>query len=663
MHRSTAALLLLFCASCLSVQDYGAKKPPDALPGPTPELPATTPPDGTWRWEWVNPSPTGKTLFAIGGTSDSDLWVAGEGGTVSHFDGTKWDIRHIGPKTTRHFSIGTRAANDVWVAGTTEGQISVVHYDGKDWIDSYPFAGGAFRGFSHGTGKRLFAVVDWSILELNAEGKWDRTDTHANDVFGAPADVWVSTSGEAWTITTGAKLLKLPAGSQKWELQAPLAGVPPQAVGIAMSGAGNKACAFYTGRSAGAGAGFMHYDGSTWRTGPTSTNVLTIDDTPHGAKSACLSDGTGILVDGDLVFQASETAAPAAHKPTDFQDERLLGALSLDGKKAYAVGAFGAFLTRSSGQTEWQERGATTRKDLLGVDVGLDGTVMLVDSLQPDRTSGGEVLYWHDDALAPREGEGFSAPDLPRGVAVIGQDDAWVVSDAGGQVGVTHWKGSWGITRNLQGGSVLNGTDALAIWAPAKDDVWVTGRGHCPDLDPLPNGSCSKSVPGYAWHYDGSTWTSIDVDAAYVSIHGSGPNDVWLAGDAVAHWDGKKLAVVSALKGPFRGVWASAPGRVWLWGDKSVLFDGHTSTPIAKALGAAAEWTVEGVAESTAGDVFVLTKRATGTSLLWFDPSRTKLVEQVESDLELTTIRGRGDQLWAVGAGGGALRFAPPPLR
>jgi hypothetical protein len=120
---------------------------------------------------------------------------------------------------------------------------------------------------------------------------------------------------------------------------------------------------------------------------------------------------------------------------------------------------------------------------------------------------------------------------------------------------------------------------------------------------------------------------------------------------------------VPSLKGSFAGVWSSAKDRVWLWGDRALSFDGQTSTPIKAALNAAADWTVLGIAESVAGDVFVLTKRGTGTSLLWFDPSRTRLVEQVEADLELSQIRGRGDQLWAVGAGGGALRFAPPPLR
>lgn len=661
---ATAALGL--SASCLSVQDYGKPSLPldsndgGALSPPIDSIGKDSPTtDGTRRWEWINPAPTGKTLTAIGGTSETDVWVAGEAGTVAHFDGARWDLRYAGPPDTTYFSIGTRQSNNVWIAGRAGNQIGVVHYDGKEWTNSYPFAGSNFHLFSHGTGARLFAVVDWDVLELT-EGKWERTDTSANDVFGPPADLWVAPSGAAWMITTGAKLLHLPAGSRTWQLESPLA--PSQAVGIAISGAGSQACAFYTGRPSGAGggAGFVHYDGTTWQAGPAATNLLAIDTEPHGSTSACLADGTGILVEGDRIVTASLSSAPSGHLPSDFPGERLYGAMSLDGSRALAVGTLGAFMERTSGTTSWNERGPTTRNDIVGVDVGLDGAVMLVDALQPDRSSGGEVLFF-DGALETRSTSGIAAPILPYGITVIDKDDAWVLSEVSGSAGVAHWTGTWGATRRLDGPSSLSGAEGLAIWAPAKDDVWITATEHCPT--PLPSGACETKVAGYAWHYEGSAWKAVAVDAPYRSIHGTGPKDVWFAGDGVAHWDGTTLTRVPSLTTTFTGVWSSAPGRVWLWGESALLFDGQTSTPIQSALGAATDWDVRGIAESDGGDLFVLTKRATGTSLLWFDASRTKLLEQVTSALELTTIRGRGYELWAVGAGGASMRFSPTKPR
>ena len=87
--------------------------------------------------------------------------------------------------------------NDVWVAGESNGRIDVVHFDGNDWIESYPFSGSAFGGFSHGPGARLFAFIGWDILELSSSGTWQPTDVSANAAFGAPADLWVAASGEA----------------------------------------------------------------------------------------------------------------------------------------------------------------------------------------------------------------------------------------------------------------------------------------------------------------------------------------------------------------------------------------------------------------------------------------------------------------------------------
>jgi hypothetical protein len=655
------APLVALSGACVSVQDFGgdapdAAPPPGEDPGPPDgsigdESPA---PVGTWQWNWIDPTPTGRSLYGIGGTSATDVWVAGEGGTVSHWNGTTWDVRHTGGDGVRYFAVGVQKKNDVWVAGNTaDGKIDVVHYDGTDWKESYPFAGSAFGGFSHGPGARLFAFVDWDIQELTAAGTWKSTDTSANDVFGPPADVYVSASGEAWAITIGTKIMHLPAGSTTWELIAP-AGVPSNSAGLSISGAGSKLCAFYTGRAAG-GAGYLTYDGA-WHVNPTATDPLTLDSTPHGALSACFDDGSGLLVYGGGIVTASTTEAPGLHLPFDFQGEKLFGAWSPDGTKAYTVGTLGAFVARTAGQIDGAEVGPTIRKDVLALDVGGDGAVMLANASQPDRSSGGDVLFYKDSVLKPGSGTGFGAPSIPVGVAVVAQDDAWVLANDNSMAGVAHWKNGWGVTRFL-GGALTS--DGLAIFAPAKDDVWITASQHCPDLDPLPGGACSTKLAPYAWHYDGKAWNAIDVPSVYRSIHGSGPNDVWFAGDGVAHWDGTSLTTVP-IKGAFAGVWSSTKGHVWLWGERAILWDGATETPVEKALGASAEWTTTGIAEAAAGDVFVLTKRGTGTSLLWFDSSHTKLVEQISSDLELWGIRGRGNELWAFGAGGASLRFSPP---
>jgi hypothetical protein len=384
----------------------------------------------------------------------------------------------------------------------------------------------------------------------------------------------------------------------------------------------------------------MTYDG-TWHLGPTSTDPFTIDTTPHGSLSACFPDGSGLLVYSGNFVLASLTEAPGMHMPTDFQGEQLFGAWSSGGAMAYTVGTFGSLLTRQAGGFDGAEVGPTVRHDILDVDVGTDNAVFALDALQPDRSSGGEVLLYESSVLTQYSGTGFYPPSIPVSVATIAKDDVWVLANDNSAVGIAHYgnDNTWSVTRFL-----AQTGDPLAIFASAHNDVWATATNA-------------------AWHYDGTTWNPVAVSATYRSIHGSAPNDVWFAGDGVAHWDGKTLTPIPALKGTWNGVWSSAAGRTWLWGDTTaVLWDGKTSTPVEKALGASAEWTTTGIAEAQSGDVFVLTKRGTGTALLWFDPSHTKLVQQVSSDEELWKIRGRGNQLWAVGAGGASLRFAPPTV-
>lgn len=666
--QASAYGLSLLVAACLSVQDFDDKPTSDSNASldagnipmeDAPSFPQSPRPAGTWRWEWVNPAPTGRSLFGVGATSDSDIWVAGDGGTIAHFDGTKWDIRHMGPPTMRYFDIGIHGPKDVWVAGLDSGKSGVVHFNGKEWIDSYPFAGSSFRRFSHGSSSRLFAIVDEGVLELSKDGAWAQSDTRENDVFGSPVDIWVSATGEAWLLTTGGLLMKLGVGSTRWRKTQSF-GTPASTLGLALSGSGSRGCAFYMGRSpSDGGVGMYSYDGSGWIEGPRSANRGPEDDgLSVGSRSSCFADGSGILLDGDGFQSASTTTEPRYQTPFEFFGDRMFAMLSSTGTTALAVGQFGRVMTRKTAGSDWTEVGPTSRNNIVGIDVGIDGAAMAITSLAHRTGGGGEVRFFQEGTLALREPKGFAAPSLPAAITVIGKDDAWISSDT--YLEMTHWTGRWGLTKTLPG---IHDHFSQALWAAEKDNVWLASTSKCPDLTPLPNGACSKKQSASLWHYEGTEWTETPVSTTYRSIHGSGPNDVWFAGDGVAHWDGKKLTVIEGLAGRFAGVWSSVPGRVWLWGDRSILYDGNTSIPLREALHTAADWIVSGIAESKTGDVFVLTERAAGSSLLWFDPTRSRLLEQIPSDLKLTAIRGRGDDLWAIGEGGAALRFAKPIVR
>ncbi|MBN9163717.1 MAG: hypothetical protein J0I07_22305 [Myxococcales bacterium] len=76
----------------------------------------------------VMPVASQADLFAAWGQGDQ-LWAAGSGGTILHFDGTDWNEEETGTRATLRAIFGF-APNDVWAAGD-EG--TVLHFDGERW--------------------------------------------------------------------------------------------------------------------------------------------------------------------------------------------------------------------------------------------------------------------------------------------------------------------------------------------------------------------------------------------------------------------------------------------------------------------------------------------------------------------------------------------------
>jgi hypothetical protein len=84
-----------------------------------------------------------------------------------------------------------------------------------------------------------------------------------------------------------------------------------------------------------------------------------------------------------------------------------------------------------------------------------------------------------------------------------------------------------------------------------------------------------------AWN--GSAWLPVPSNdtleswtyASYLrGIWGSGPNDVWVVGDAgaILQWDGNSLAIVpSGITNSLRAIWGSATNDLWAVGDNGTI--------------------------------------------------------------------------------------------
>ncbi|HEY4187791.1 MAG TPA: hypothetical protein VGP07_22135 [Polyangia bacterium] len=70
-----------------------------------------------------------RVLNGVWGSSPTDVWIVGDGGTLLHFDGRRWSPATC-PSSADLLSVGGRGRNDVW-AGARDG--TLLHFDGAHW--------------------------------------------------------------------------------------------------------------------------------------------------------------------------------------------------------------------------------------------------------------------------------------------------------------------------------------------------------------------------------------------------------------------------------------------------------------------------------------------------------------------------------------------------
>ena len=97
-----------------------------------------------YRWNgatWASVSAGITDLRAIWGSSATDVWVGGAGGSMVHYNGTSWSAP---------ITLGSSDVGGIW--GTSSSDVYMVnrggdiwHYNGLSWV-KYTIAGDAFLG-------------------------------------------------------------------------------------------------------------------------------------------------------------------------------------------------------------------------------------------------------------------------------------------------------------------------------------------------------------------------------------------------------------------------------------------------------------------------------------------------------------------------------------
>jgi hypothetical protein len=216
--------------------------------------------DGTkWRREKPSPSRT-ETYWWVHGTSGSDVWLVGEQGRITHWDGASFREDTSGTTATL-FGVMAFSATDVWAVGgtpesTTGPNDVVLHFDGASWKDEalpekngramfkvwgssgddlyvvgeagtvWHRANGAFvreaQGVAlnrlttvHGCGPdQVIAVGGRELLTSNGKGEWKRSDMLlVNDVNGVSC---TNAGGKPSAVIVGGGSLKLRLVDGNW---------------------------------------------------------------------------------------------------------------------------------------------------------------------------------------------------------------------------------------------------------------------------------------------------------------------------------------------------------------------------------------------------------------------------------------------------------------
>jgi hypothetical protein len=148
-----------------------------------------------------------ESFFKLWGTSEDDLWMISDHGSVFHWDGGDWS-RLILPDNPRLVTINGGQADDIVIVGG-ESQAVVFEREGVAWNNVAPVGGSSLNGVFVDTSGNAWAAGMSNAVARRAEGGWVWVlpplvllDWHA---------VWLDETGTPWL--AGGNLIDLIDGA------------------------------------------------------------------------------------------------------------------------------------------------------------------------------------------------------------------------------------------------------------------------------------------------------------------------------------------------------------------------------------------------------------------------------------------------------------------
>lgn len=277
------------------------------------------------------------------------------------------------------------------------------------------------------------------------------------------------------------------------------------------------------------------------------TEVLKSTSDAPGARALLGARGMRRLALLIGVFCGCANPSPSAPR-VEFQHSRIdavFRALASKDDRVYAVNNVGEVVIRENGA--W---GAPSGQLALSLDT------VWVNSAQDVWVGGSDGRIHRGDGrtwarVLPRE-SGLSATDnvdVLFGVAESSGADVWALTPERDIVHVQ--RGGWSDAQPLPEAIFRAG------WAASSSDVWVVGDQPGPGLKSL----------GAIVHWDGVKWveqTCSGCRGVLNAVWGLNAQDVWAAGDTVAHFDGLSWSTTPLpLVATVTALWGDAHDDFW----------------------------------------------------------------------------------------------------
>ena len=557
------------------------------------------------EWQWQNPLPQGNDLYDVWGSSSSDVFVVGGGGTILHYDGSEWTAMTSGTLNDLAGVWGS-SSTDVFAVGW---QGTILHFNGSAW-----------RTMTSGTTMNLTGVWGSSSTDVFAVGgipQQKGTILHydgnswSSTITSCLTSIWGSSSSDVFAVGNGRTIFHYDGSN--WEAMD--SSVPDYTSFQDVWGSSSSDVFVACGNG-----GFLHYDGKTWSIIPSSTNrwITSIWGSSSSDVFAVGSFNTILHYNG---------SAWSTVMTDDFSIDSFRGIWSSSPSDIFVVGNEGTVLHyNGSIWSTWSTLLPKGNTNYLNCVWGSSSSNFFTVGVK------GTILHYDG-----REWAAMNSSTLNNLTGIWGSSssDVFAVGDSGT---ILHYDGNAWSAMNSSTGIYLN-----AVWGSSSSDVFAVGS--------------SSTI----LHYDGHDWKIVDKVTPYYldlwDVWGSSSTDVFVIGKigTILHYNGNVWNTMNSGAPGLDGIWGSSSSDVFAVGTYGFIshYNGSTWSTILPMVTINS---LHGIWGSSSSDIFVV---GSGGTILHYDGSAwsTRLTGGFSKG-ELQSVWGSSSSdVFVVGNGGAILHF------